>query len=516
MSTERRGAVAILVAAVFGALLFAALTRNLLQHVPTYDELLHVLAARGVVATGEPVMGAGEYRRAELYTRAVAFAYEHHGDSLISARLPSWFSGIALVALIGGWVARRRGLLAGMASASVLAATPILYETAVLARFYSMHALASVAALIALYEALASGRTLLKRFALCALAAALLAIAWHLQISTVIVIGAGLAGLLAIAIDYRWNRLTEWAVRHQGAALSGIAGMLAIAALVAWQLGSYLLHWLGDAPLWAENGTRIDFYARVLREQLPLLGPLLPVAAVITFFIDRRLAVFCLAVALAGFAAHSIAPFKASRYVLYLMPFLAVVWGCALAASIVALASAVRGFTRWSAPAAWLCAFAGIGLVLANSVEGVRGAKLLLGKARLQDVLSYVNEGDWKGAAGVLAPLQAKAQTLIASSGVKALYSLGDYDYELNASVVPESEGGREFGRDERTGRQVIGTVESLRRVLDEPGRALVVADQEKVGDPAGIAPPVAELLLSRCTAVPGLDRFRVAGWSCN
>jgi len=40
--------------------------------------------------------------------------------------------------------------------------------------------------------------------------------------------------------------------------------------------------------------------------------------------------------------------------------------------------------------------------------------------------------------------------------------------------------------------------------------------NREKVGGPAGIAPPVPALLESRWRVVSSLGKFRVAAWSCN
>ena len=75
------------------------------------------------------------------------------------------------------------------------------------------------------------------------------------------------------------------------------------------------------------------------------------------------------------------------------------------------------------------------------------------------------------------------------SAGVKGLYFLGRYDYEVNASVVQETETGQEFGRDPRTGRQAISSADSVARVVAEPGRSLVIVEEQKLGRNGGVPP---------------------------
>ena len=130
-------------------------------------------------------------------------------------------------------------------------------------------------------------------------------------------------------------------------------------------------------------------------------------------------------------------------------------------------------------------------LSLVASQEGIRSARLLLGKDRPSEVLDYGNETDWTAAKPVLMPAVAAGETLIVSNAMKSLFYLGRYDYELNASIVYETDTGKEFGLDERTGRRVIGQRASLEKVLSETPRALVVAEDKKLGAKQGVRPEV-------------------------
>jgi hypothetical protein len=98
---------------------------------------------------------------------------------------------------------------------------------------------------------------------------------------------------------------------------------------------------------------------------------------------------------------------------------------------------------------------------------------------------------------------------------MKALYYLGRYDYELNASIVLETSTHAEFGLDERTGRRAIGTAQSTAQVLDMPGTTILVLEEEKLGIPAGVPADAVELIAARCSilAVPAVAGVRA--WRC-
>jgi 4-amino-4-deoxy-L-arabinose transferase-like glycosyltransferase len=187
---EWHGRPAALLAACIGMALLMALARLTLDHAPLYDELLHVLAARGINETGDPVIADGFYGRGELYTRAVALAFRVLDDTLPTARLPALLSSLALVALTAIWLTGRAGFTAGTTAALVLAGSAISVEMAVFARFYSMHALAILVALCAIFESLRTDRSRRSRLIALVVAAAALAIAFTLQITTLLATAA--------------------------------------------------------------------------------------------------------------------------------------------------------------------------------------------------------------------------------------------------------------------------------------------------------------------------------------
>ena len=133
---------------LLGVVVLAIGASWIIDHPPMYDELLHVLAARGVMQTGAPVIADGLYGRAELFTRLVAVSMTMLGDSLVAARIPALACGGLLIVLISVWSTVRVGWIAGLGAALLLASLPTSVSMAVFARFYTLHALAVALGLI--------------------------------------------------------------------------------------------------------------------------------------------------------------------------------------------------------------------------------------------------------------------------------------------------------------------------------------------------------------------------------
>jgi hypothetical protein len=245
-----------------------------------------------------------------------------------------------------------------------------------------------------------------------------------------------------------------------------------------------------------------------------LLWPLLPFAALATAFVDRRLAIFCVTVCVVALAIHSVAAQKATRYIYYLLPLMCVLWGCGALKGAQLLGGLVARVHVRMAGAGVGIALALFALVVLNSTEGRRAARVLAGRETLS-VLSYAGEADWSSAVPVLAAEAARSTTTVASNGMKALYYLGDYDYELNASIVGETDTRADFGEDPRTGRYAIASAAALARVVEAPGRALVIVENEKLRDPRGAAPETIDLLAARCAPLTLDARSGVHAWTC-
>jgi 4-amino-4-deoxy-L-arabinose transferase-like glycosyltransferase len=501
--------------AVFTASMLAILTRNVLGHPPVYDELLHILAARGITQTGHPVIGTGTYDRVEWFTWAVAASGRLSHNELIAARLPALLGAMLLVAAVALWTVRKVGVLGGLVAALLLACNLLTIDLAVFARFYTLHALAVFISFVCMYQAVTIGTRTAAFVLYLILGLAALGLAFYFQITTVIAGGALGAGLLAGVIAERreqalaiWKRYAMWIV---GAVV--LASALGLYVLLRFNA----LMIFRDVPLWGAGAAdRLAYYNVVLAEKTPLLWPLVPFAALATCIRYPRLGWTLLIATVIAIGVHSLAASKAPRYIYYCLPFIDILLGCGLSICFFFL---VRNFaTRWPRaapliPALVLCLF---GATAAISNEGYRTARLLLGRDDYRiSGLSYAADTSWQSAQPTLRALAAKASAVVTSNSMKALYYLGRYDYELNASIVGETDTREEFGTDERTGGRAISTADSLGKVIRTNARTLIVVESRKLDSPAGVTREAALRAEEDCVRVSVPEDSGLTVWTC-
>ena len=503
-------------AALLGALLLAALTRAVIEHPPMYDELLHMLSARGVLETGEPRIADGHYTRAELFTRLVALSYAFFGDTAVAARIPALLSGVLLVGLVVLWTSVRAGVVAGLAAGVFLAIMPVTVELSVFCRFYTLHGLAIFVAAVCAFEAASAPGLNRRLLASVGLFVASILLAWHLQVTTLIALGAIFAGLAAVLLHdqrHRWVPLLEshpWRF--------AVAVAIALVASLALVVALGLVERLGHTALWAAGkADNWNYYNQRLGRALPLLWPLLPLAVVAALLRHRRIALFSLVLFGAAFLLHSVAAQKATRYLYYALPFMCILMGLGFSAAVEkardVLTATMSRHQAWQLPAVLGMAV----FIFGISQEGQLALRWLAAKPSSLDGLpTYAKEASWD--TRTLPELAAAAQTadrVVASAGVKALYYLDRYDYEINVSVVMETDTGQEFGRDRRTGRQVIGQAESLTEVISRPGTTLVVVDNDKLGRWNGVPREAVDVLEQRCKDLDLPAERLVHAWLC-
>lgn len=505
-----------LMVGILGAALVVLMTRAVIGHPVHYDELLHILSARGLIQSGAPVIADGVYVRSELYTRAVAWSFRQFGDSAVSARLPALAFGALLVFIIGVWLVRRVGLLAGTVAALLLCLIPGTVDVSVFARFYTMHGVTTTLVFISAYEAMRPDRTAQARMLLGVVSLLLVPLAWHFQDTTIIAVGAVAAAVAALLIMDHWTRV--WALIR----VRPLVTVIVLCFVVIAGLGAVaylgLLEDLGRSALWAEHSaSRLQFYVVEFRKDLPLLWPLLPAATVVAVVqpMQRRLAVFCAVLVGSALIVHSIAAQKTMRYVYYLAPMMCVLWAIAVTHVVSAIMSkgSVAGGRRILA-ASWVT-WAVFGAAFVLSQEGSRAINLVANRVANMERLPFADEPDWTSSLSILAPRVAVADQVVTSNSVKAIYYLGRYDFELNATIVPETQTGAEFGRDPRTGRLAIGTAESIRQVLARPGQTLVVIESSKIGRASGVNSDAFGEIASRCEELGLPPDSGIRAWWC-
>lgn len=270
--------------------------------------------------------------------------------------------------------------------------------------------------------------------------------------------------------------------------------------------------------LWAEHSAgRFQYYLVEFRKDLPLLWPLFPLAVVTALWrpTHRRLAVFSVAAVVMALAVHSIAAQKTMRYVYYVVPLMCVLWAIGLANLMGQVHADDKTAVRpWAMRASWL-AWIVLGAAFVLSQEGSRTLNLLVGRVGNLERLPFSGEPDWTPLLGELMPRAFEADRVVTSNSVKAIYFLGRYDFELNATIVPETETREEFGRDRRTGGRAIGTAESIRQVLSLPGRTLVVIESSKIGRASGVNKDAFAVIQSSCSELAVRAEEGVRAWWC-
>ncbi len=495
-------------AGIPGAVLIWLLAVAVIDHPVHYDELLHLLAARGLLGTGEPVIASGLYERAEVFTRMVSWSLSAFGSDPVSARIPAAFWAVLLAWLTGAWVAARAGLVPGLLAGLLLALLPSSTDVAVFARFYTLHAVAILLMTIAAFEAVAPGRSARARAAWAGLCVLALGLAFHLQETTVIGFGAVLGGGAALlALDHR---IALWKIIERRPVLValGLVGAALCVALILARSG--LLETFQRSALWAAaDSGRKQYYLVELRNAMPFIWPVFPVVALASVMDrdSRRIALLLTVATVGALIVHSLAAQKNERYVYYILPWVCVVSALGLAAVWKRLSPDGRPMQ--------LLGGGVLALSLVLSVEGTRALNLALGRLGAVVDRPFVAEPDWRPYVPELQPLAGRAGTVMTSNAMKAIYFLGRYDVELNASIVPEVMGEKDFGIDERTGGRAIGSASSVSRVVLGGGSTLVVLETPKLGRQSGVAPAALAVIESHCDPVPLKGRGDVVAWWC-
>ncbi len=467
-----------------------------------WDEYYHLLAAQGWLHEGSFRIAQGNYPRASLFTWLVAQSIAVAPNNILLARLPAIIAGSLLVASVFVWT-RRFGNCAAWTATLLLCFDFTSLASSHLVRFYSLHALAFWIGSIALYEVVYGERP--RRVTSACVAVAALALALHLQITTLIGIAAlgawsGMAWTVA-APKHQWL--------HRAAAMSVLPAAI---LLIVWLLRDVPM----IAEMWATYrssaqvvaGARNNwlFYYQTFAYVFGILLYLLPVAAMIAVRRTPRPALFCLTIVIVTLALHSGAGSKELRLIPYVLPFFFILWGLAAAP----LVAAIRAYARKTASqlgaprlAEAALTWAAIGIALTSSesyIQTVRAVGgVVSGAERNTGNLSFA----WETAAPELRRLATGVSVFVVVTDVHALYFIGGYDLMLNRTVRDDYAPNREFATDPRTGGAAIATAASMRLVIDCYPSGLVVVPRFAWRNPSFVTNDVADSIATLATRVP-------------
>ena len=350
-----------------------------LDRVPHPDELYQILAAQGLLATGEPRIAEGLYTRAYAQTWLIAQSLALAGDNLTAARLSSVVGIAGTVTLLFVWLRAVAGPAAAWTAAILFALSPFAVLAAQFARIYGVQTLAFFVGSLCLYQAASAAGPLWRRAAWALVALPPLLLALHLQPTTLLgCVGLGL--WLAGAIGLPWLRDPAVPARRKRLVLLGLvaAGALVLLAAVATGLLADFWHSYRWTPLFnREQQDAFWFYHLWYTLLYPSLWPLTGLLALVAIAVHPRAASMALLVFAVGFLLNSFAGPKSLRYIAYAQPFLFVLWGIGLvslwpaprpgpAASPRLEAIAGPPFPGWAGWAGCLVAGALLFLALAN------------------------------------------------------------------------------------------------------------------------------------------------------
>ncbi len=448
-----------------------------LERPPHPDELYHILAARGLLETGEPRIAEGLYLRAYPYTWIVAQSFAWFGESLTSARLPSVIATAVLVAVLFLWLWREAGPVAAWIGAGLYATSPFAVQIAQFSRFYAIQSLFFLLGSLLVYELLfrpgSRGRVLFVGLA----AAASFALAAELQPTTLMGVAA-VATWAVPLLAWRWLREGSTSRKGRWAAIATGVAILLAGLVLAWESGLLAKAWhmYRSTPLF-NAATRDQFWFYHARYILfyPTLWAATGLLAVVALAFLPRPGWFAIVLFAVAFLLNSFAGPKSMRYIAYAQPFMFVVWGLGLVAVWPWLRAGMArlrerldtllgtGFPKPRALARLLVGSALAFLMLANPFW-LRTATIIADIPVPPEKPST----DWRKAAVTLAPWLERVEVVVDTEELGPLYFLGRHDILYSPSKFGElpPDRRREFGRDVRTGRPVIGSLEALERVL--------------------------------------------------
>lgn len=450
---------------------------NLDQPSENSDEFYHMLAARGLLSTGEPRIAEGFYWRGYLFTQLVAVSFRVLGESLVAARMPSVIATVLVVLLLFLWIRREAGPIAAVLVAGLYAISPFAVEIAQFCRFYALQTLAFLGATRLVVEVLSRpARPAFQGGRLLA-AAMLTALALHLQPTTYL----GLAALASWVVPVLVLRLLKrsdlsrsvrlaWLVGGALVILGGLATAVVSGKLTElWNL--YREPPLFNIPMKEQFWFYYVWYLLLYPTLWTSIG-ILAILAIIRAPVPGGVATVVFAV---SFVLSSFGGSKGLRYIAYAQPFLFVIWGLAIAAVLPALATTMcrlaerlegvlTGFGVAARTVSRALVVAALAILLLANPFWLRTASVLADRPLGPET----PDTDWRRAASVLLPLLRDAVVVVNTEELGPLFYFDRHDITFNPSKLAELpvESRFDFARDPRTGRPVIGSLEALESIV--------------------------------------------------
>jgi 4-amino-4-deoxy-L-arabinose transferase-like glycosyltransferase len=531
-ASRARGAAIAAPLAVFAIALIARLIG--LHHTPYVDELNHVMAAHSLLERGTLQLNQGgePYTRARLFTYLVAALFRVFGESLAVARIPAVIAGAALVTALFLWVRSAAGRGAAWTAAMLFCFQPQSLYLSQLARFYTIQTLCFFIGAVCVHRVV-TDRSLARNRAiqLCGCAALLFLLALHFQVITIV----GIAGVIAWAIIDRihaWRSASPRPPLTRAHLLGAIAAAVValVIAAVAIRAGIVTrgLALFSYVDLWAAaNRQNVRYYHDIFLDQYATIWTLFPLLVLLAIYRNGRAALFCLVVFALVFVVHSLAAWKAERYLFSAMPMFFALAGIGIAEGARRVRPALADAVSWLAGGslserarnvsvmlvfAFIAAFALIG----NGATSYAVKMLRTSDADWQLALLYRGQPDWDAANPVLGPAVDSASVLISTSELKSLYYLHRLDVLLSVDYLGDPRRpSAQFSSFRKLAKPVISTAESLDELRACFPTGLIVSERGQWRTPWSVQPAVASYIESTMEAVqlPASTRLLAFRW---
>jgi 4-amino-4-deoxy-L-arabinose transferase-like glycosyltransferase len=505
-----------------------------LHHTPYVDELNHVMAAHSLLERGTLQLDPGgePYSRARLFTYLIAALFRVFGESLAIARIPAVLGGAALITALFVWVRSVAGKGAAWTAAMLFCFQPQSLYLSQLARFYTIQTLCFFVAATLVFRVVTDG-TLDRRRIAWSLAAALLLllVALHLQVITIVPVAALCAWAIADgAISWRAAHASEPLRRTHVYGALVIAALILVAAATAVRggLAARGLALFSYVDLWAEaNRHNVRYYHDIFLDQYATIWTLFPLLVLLAIARARRAALFCVAIFAVVFVVHSLAAWKAERYLFTAMPMFFALAGMGLAEGARRVRPAIEDTVDWASRRtlstrthsrltalvfALVAAFALVG----NGATSYAIKMLRTSDADWQLALLYRGQPDWDAAAPVLGPAADSSAVLVSTSELKSLYYLHRLDVLLSVDYLGDPRHpGAQFSTFRKLAKPVVSTSESLDALRACFPTGLIVSEKGQWRTPWSIQPAVADYIESTMerVALPASTRILAFRW---
>jgi len=476
-------------------LILALLVRlPLISSAPLMDELYHLFAAKSWLAEGELTIADGVYTRAAGYTKLIALGFDLFGEHIEVLRMIGVVAAVVSLITLFFWTRTTAGVAAAWLAALIFCFWPDGISISINHRFYAPHGTFFLLGAIGVYL-MVEKWDWWERWTLATIGiGSVLMFGLALALQKTTLIGIGGVGLWLIFVLGRPWLLAQDPDRRWLIVLAAMAlGLLALAGLALSDVGSGLLEAFRWTPEWAAaSKNQFWFYHAFLTLYYPTFWSLTGIATIIALAYRPRPVGFCLAIFVPAFILHSIGGMKHMRYLYYVMPFLFVVWGVAIAQLLERFWPFFKEATDQSldvlAPnlpkRPLRIGLIGAALVFTLFANGA-SIKTLAMVAGVT-VPPMTKPPKWDVASEELEPWLDDA-VLVTTSEMETLYAFDRYDIlisnsrmselERNGKGLLEDDNIGEFSIDWRTGRPVVSEAASVELIMSCFDKGVIVSN---------------------------------------